>query len=101
MNDELLSVQVVTELNQNHPNPFNPRTSINFALAKPGPAMLQVFDVSGRLVKTLLQEDLPAGPQSVLWDGTTSAGQPVASGVYFYRLETSEQVMSRRMMLMK
>ncbi len=101
VDDSLLPLQVVTELGQNHPNPFNPRTRISFSLAKAGPAMLQVFDVSGRLVKTLLQEDLPAGDQSVLWDGTAAGGQPVATGVYFYRLETDEKVMSRRMMLLK
>ncbi len=99
--DVLLPVQVVTELNQNHPNPFNPRTRIEFSLAKSGHALLQIFDVSGRLVKTLLQEDLSAGPQSVLWDGTASGGHPVATGVYFYRLEADGQVMSRRMMLIK
>ncbi len=101
VDDELLPVQIVTDLGQNHPNPFNPRTRINFSLAKPGRATLQVFDVSGRLVKTLLQGDLPAGDQSVLWDGTTSGGYPVATGVYFYRLETDDTVMSRRMMLLK
>ena len=101
VDDSILPLQVVTELGQNHPNPFNPRTRISFSLAKPGPAMLQVFDVSGRLVKTLLQEELPAGDQSVSWDGTSAGGQPVATGVYFYRLETDEKVMSRRMMLLK
>ncbi len=99
--DDLLQVQVVTELGRNHPNPFNPRTRIDFSLAKPGRATLQVYDVSGRLVKTLLQGSFPAGDQSVMWDGTTSGGRSVATGVYFYRLETDDRVMSRRMMLLK
>jgi len=101
VDDGDLPVQLVTDLGQNHPNPFNPKTRIEFNLAKPGVARLSVYDVSGRLIKTLVQGDLPAGPQTVYWDGTASSGQSVATGVYFYRLEADGQNFSRRMVLLK
>ena len=96
-----MTVRVVTELDQNVPNPFNPRTEINFSLQRPQRASLKVFDIQGHLVKTLAEGDLPAGPQRVFWDGSTHGGRPVAAGVYIYRLETEDQIMTKRMLLVK
>ncbi len=90
-----------TQLSQNWPNPFNPITEISFNLAKPGPVKLAVYDVTGRLVKTLIQDNLLAGAQSVQWNGMTADSRPVATGVYFYRLEADGQLFNKRMLLLK
>jgi hypothetical protein len=68
------------------PNPFRVSTGISFSLPAAGPAELTIYDVSGRLVRTLARGMLPAGRSSVTWDGRTADGQRVASGVYFVRL---------------
>ncbi len=91
----------VFALGQNHPNPFNPRTEIRFALPADGEARLAIYDLSGRRVRTLVEGSLPAGTHHVVWDGTDDAGQALASGVYFYRLETAAQTLSRKMLLLK
>lgn len=88
-------------LDQNYPNPFNPTTTINYKLAAPGNVRLTVFDVLGRRVQVLVNGDMPAGTHTITWDGRNAAGQMVASGVYFYRLETPVGAMTRSMILMK
>jgi hypothetical protein len=70
----------------NAPNPFNPRTTVKFGLAAPGRARLDVFDVRGRLVRTLLDAELAAGDHAVAWDGCDDLGRGAASGSYFCRL---------------
>jgi hypothetical protein len=101
VDDGTLAVRLVTDLNQNVPNPFNPRTEIQFSLQRAGQASLKVFDVSGRLVETLAEGQHTAGDHRVFWNGTTADGRPVAAGVYFYRLQTDERILSKRMLLLK
>ena len=96
-----LQVAMVPVLGQNVPNPFNPSTEISFNLPQSGRASLKVFNVKGSLVRTLVDEDLPAGSQRVVWDGSDANSQPVASGVYFYRLETANGALDKRMLLIK
>lgn len=98
--DDMISLRP-TQLGQNRPNPFNPITEISFNLAQAGPVKLAVYDVTGRLVRTLVQENLDAGPQLVRWNGSGNDGRTVASGVYFYRLQADGQSHSKRMMLLK
>jgi hypothetical protein len=74
-------------LRQNFPNPFNSETIIEFETAG-GQASLEIFDVGGRRVKILVSERLEAGRRLILWDGRDEAGRDVASGIYFYRLQT-------------
>ncbi|MBI4536078.1 MAG: T9SS type A sorting domain-containing protein [Ignavibacteriae bacterium] len=88
-------------LHQNYPNPFNPSTRISFALPKQENARLQIFDMLGRLVNTLVDENLDAGTYDVTWNGTDRTGASVASGVYLYRLETSSFASVRKMLLVK
>ena len=83
------------------PNPFNPRVQIDFYAAEPGPALLQVFDLQGRLVKVLFQDRLGAGEQTVSWDGRDSFGREASSGVYFLRLETSTGTTGRKISLVQ
>ena len=75
-------------LKQNYPNPFNPSTTIEFTLPVAQRVILEIYDISGQLVKTLIDALKPAGIYKVDWDGTNEAGEQVASGVYFYRLRT-------------
>jgi hypothetical protein len=88
-------------LGQNFPNPFGAGTSIRFALPRPEDVHLKVFNVQGRLVKTLLDGTRAAGRHVVTWDGTDDAGQAVASGVYFYRLTAGDREAERRMTFLR
>ncbi len=90
-----------TALKGNFPNPFNPSTTISYDLAISGPVRLDIFETSGRLVRTLVNEEQGAGHQNVFWNGRDSNNRNLASGVYLYRLQTDEQVQSRRMTLLK
>ncbi len=88
-------------LHQNVPNPFNPTTTISYELDTAGPVDLQVFDLAGRLVKTLHHGTESAGHHEKVWQGRDRLGRPVATGVYFYRLRADNEVQTRRMLLAK
>jgi hypothetical protein len=85
----------------NRPNPFNPQTTIAFSLQNAGPVQLCIYDVAGRLVRTLVASHLDAGPHERLWNGRDDAGRRVASGVYVMRLQTNGFEQARRMLLLK
>ena len=89
------------ELSQNYPNPFNPRTRIDFALPTASFVTLDVFNILGQRVKTLVNGQLSAGKKAVIWDGTNEDGEEVSSGVYFYRIKAEEFVDSKKMMLIR
>jgi hypothetical protein len=89
------------ELLPNMPNPFNPSTLIRYVIAQAGPAQVDIYDVSGRRVRTLVDEWQGAGMQSVTWKGMDSNGVSVASGVYFVRLTSSGELRSRKIILLK
>jgi len=95
------AVPIRSTLAQNAPNPFNPATEIHFELSRPGATQLRVYDLSGRLVTTLLDRQMPAGSHSARWTGRDSAGRVVSSGVYLYRIESGDFVQTRRMVLLK
>ncbi len=85
----------------NHPNPFNPRTSISYSIPEACQVELEIYDLAGRHVKTLISEHMGAGEHQVRWDGKDAGGVQVGSGVYLYRLRAGEQVETRRMALLK
>ncbi|MFO7915946.1 MAG: M14 family zinc carboxypeptidase [Candidatus Krumholzibacteriales bacterium] len=93
----------ITELRQNYPNPFNPVTTIEFTVGGtiPAPVTLEVFDVSGRRVASILDRSMTPGRHSVRWDGTGDGGLKLASGIYFMRLSVSGQAVSKKMVLLK
>ena len=86
---------------QNTPNPFNPSTAIGYLLPSKGHATLAVYDIAGRRVATLVDEMKLAGRHSVIWDAKNEAGERVASGVYFARLECDGAGDSRRLVVLK
>ncbi len=88
-------------LDQNRPNPFQVTTAIDFALPTAGFVRLEIYNSAGQLVKTLLKEPLPAAYHSIRWDGANDAGQPVATGVYFYRLQADSFSQTRRIVLLR
>ncbi|MEN8005727.1 MAG: endonuclease [Candidatus Krumholzibacteriota bacterium] len=88
-------------LHQNVPNPFNPSTTIKYELESAGQVDLQVFDLAGRLVRTLYSGSEAAGQHEKVWMGRDQAGRTVATGVYFYRLHAGDEVETRRMLLAK
>jgi hypothetical protein len=88
-------------LSQNAPNPFNPNTSIDFALPRSAHVTIDVYNTLGQKVATLVDEPLNVGLKRVEWDGTDYSGQPVASGVYFYRMTADEFSETKKMMLLK
>ena len=88
------------ELFQNFPNPFNPSTTIPYRLPAPGHVRLEVFNLLGQRVTTLVDEEQPAGMHTAAWNGTDSAGRPVAAGVYLYRLRGGATSGTRRMVLL-
>ncbi|MDP8205466.1 MAG: FlgD immunoglobulin-like domain containing protein [Candidatus Electryonea clarkiae] len=89
------------QLNQNFPNPFNPGTNISFEIARAENVNLSIYDITGRLVTTLLNEPISAGTHSIFWNGNDLNGIPVASGNYFYRLNNSSNSTYKRMVLVK
>ncbi len=88
-------------LHQNVPNPFNPSTTISYELESQGQVELQVFDLAGRLVRTLYRGSEAAGMHEKVWMGRDKTGRIVATGVYFYRLHAGDEVETRRMLLTK
>ena len=88
-------------LHPNFPNPFNPSTQIAYDLAKDSNVRLEIFDLMGRNVKTLVNGKQIAGRHMATWNATDNFGQPVSAGVYLYRLHTENKVFTRKMILMK
>lgn len=86
----------------NAPNPFNPLTAISFAVGRePAHARIRIYDLQGRLVRTLVDEVVQPGIRTATWSGRTESGGAAASGVYFYRLEVAGEVFNRKMLLVK
>nr|HPH61728.1 FlgD immunoglobulin-like domain containing protein [Candidatus Syntrophosphaera sp.] len=92
---------LVTELQGNYPNPFNPETTISFSLKEAGPVTLDIYNVKGQLVRRLVDEALNSGRHSVVFDGRDANGEPVSSGMYFCQMRAGSYGATRKMILMK
>ncbi|MEA1981355.1 MAG: M6 family metalloprotease domain-containing protein, partial [candidate division Zixibacteria bacterium] len=88
-------------LEQNYPNPFNPKTSINFTLNRNAYATLNVYNILGEKVKTIIDDNLIAGEFNIEWDAIDDNGNKLSSGIYLYRLKVGEQIESKKMVLLK
>jgi hypothetical protein len=89
------------QLWQNHPNPFNPVTTISFSLESELEVSLSIYNIKGQKIRTVLREKKAAGIHYLQWDGTNDKKQQVSSGIYFYRLKTPVHTLTKRMLLLK
>jgi hypothetical protein len=85
----------------NFPNPFNPTTTISFEIPETVEVSLKIYDITGKLVKTLMNDEIEAGYHSVVWDGTDENGQAMASGLYFYHIESEKFNHTKQCLLLK
>jgi hypothetical protein len=85
----------------NYPNPFNPMTKIEFSLGEKARVRLAVYNVSGEIVTTLVEETLPAGRHYAVWNGEDESGKAVVSGIYVCRIEAGDLVDTRKMALLR
>jgi hypothetical protein len=102
--DEILTptdAPSVYRLAQNYPNPFNPMTTIKFDMKEKGLVALKIYDVAGRLVRTLVDEARDAGAYTIRWDGRNNIGAEVASGIYFYKMETAGFLATKKLVLLR
>ncbi len=88
-------------LKQNYPNPFNPVTTIAFDIVEAGRVRIDIYDVSGRMVRTLLNESRDPGRHRIEWNGRDNSGSTVPSGIYFYRINAGEFTATRKMILLR
>jgi len=95
-------VPIVFELADNYPNPFNPTTAINYSIPDAGRVILDIFNVIGQRVRTLIDKEMLAGRHEVIWNGQDDYQNQLGSGIYFYRLRTEGNMMIvKRMLLIK
>ncbi|MBL7013831.1 MAG: T9SS type A sorting domain-containing protein [Candidatus Marinimicrobia bacterium] len=88
-------------LDQNYPNPFNPSTQIPYALPNDANVIVTIYDVIGRQVRSLVQENKPAGYYTALWNATNDLGFPVSAGIYIYSIQAGDYRAVKKMILMK
>ena len=86
-------------LYQNFPNPFNPQTTIQFSIPNQSNVALEIYDIAGKKVKTLINERLDTGFYTINWDGKNEYGENVSSGIYFYILKAGNFKETRKMLL--
>ena len=94
-------IPAVTSLGQAFPNPMNPTATINYTIGAPGRAQLRVFDVSGRVIRTLVDETMVSGTYKAIWDGKNDAGERVASGVFFYQLNAPGSELTKKIVILQ
>ncbi len=94
-------IPLYTSLVGNYPNPFNPTTTINYNISSESDVKLNIYNIRGQKVATLVNKHLKPGYHSVVWNGSDKNNKQVSSGVYFYRLKTNDKVLTKKMMLLK
>jgi len=88
-------------LHQNFPNPFNPTTTLRYDLPRDSHVLITIYDIRGREVKTLVNENQGAGYRIMQWDATNDFGQPISAGMYIYAIQANDFRMVRKMILLK
>jgi len=99
--EEEIQLPKTYSLSQNYPNPFNPITEIRFSLPQPENVSLEIYNIKGQKVITLLEKEMQAGTHTINWDGKNYNGEEVASGVYFYRIKAGEFSETKKMLLLR
>lgn len=88
-------------LYQNYPNPFNPTTTIRYSLPKAGDVEVNIYDIQGRLIRSLENAYQQVGTHSLVWDSRNSSGSVVATGTYFYQVLFKGSALSKKLILIK
>ena len=88
-------------LHQNHPNPFNPITTLQYQLGKDSFVDITIYDMLGNVVNNLLNSSQTAGRKSIIWNATNNQGRYVSAGVYLYKIQAGDFVKTRKMVLLK
>jgi len=89
------------KLSQNYPNPFNPRTTIEFEMPVTSYVSIKIYNIMGQEVATLVERSFEPGSYSIVWDGTSSSGMRVASGVYLYRFQAGDYREAKKLLILK
>lgn len=97
----IITEPVKTRLVGNYPNPFNPETSISFSVSKDSNVSIDIFNIKGQKVRSLVNDTFKSGTHQVVWNGTDNNGKSVGSGMYFYRMNNEDFTSTKRMLLMK
>jgi len=100
-NSDDLLISGITVLKQNYPNPFNPSTEISYQVSGKSKVNLSIYNIKGQLVKNIINEFIPAGEHSIVWNGLNMNDKLVSSGIYFYKLKTNDYEKVRKMILLK
>ena len=99
--NKLIGLPEELQLQQNAPNPFNSQTVLSYFLPKSGSVRLELFSVTGQRVAILHQGPQQAGYHRLRWEAQDDEGRPLASGIYFYRLETTNGILTRKLTLLR
>jgi len=101
--EKSISLPKTYSLSQNSPNPFNPATTISYSLPEGNPVhvSIRIYDLRGRLLRTLVDCVKEAGSYSIFWDGRDEKGRRLSSGIYFYRMKAGDFVQTRKMVILK
>ncbi len=99
--NQIPDIQMMTELGANFPNPFNPSTAIAFSLEKSSKVTIDIYNLKGQHIKTLLHQQMNEGSHIVQWNGKDENGKPAGSGIYFYKMKAGDYTSTRKMLLMK
>jgi flagellar hook assembly protein FlgD len=98
-------IPISTKLNGNYPNPFNPTTSIKYALHEDARTCIEIFNIKGQKVKTLVDKRQSAGYHTIMWNGKDNSGKTAASGLYFYKMlsegNSGRYTSTKKMILLK
>jgi len=99
--EQQLTLPKEFSLSQNHPNPFNPVTTIKYSLPERSHVTVEVYNVLGQKVRTLIDHEKSAGSYTITWDGTNSIDKAVPTGIYLYRFQADDHVETKKMLLLK
>ncbi len=100
-NDDNSVPALSTRLEGNYPNPFNPSTTIHYSLKEAGPVRIEIFNLRGQMIRSLVNESKASGSHKVMWDGKDKRGNTMSSGIYFFRMEAGKHSETRKMIMMK
>ena len=100
-NDEINQLPHAFNLYNNYPNPFNPVTTLRYDLPEDALVNITIYDIMGRIVRTLINSQQNAGFKSIQWNANNDAGSPLSAGLYLYKVETDNFVQTRKMILLK